>query len=102
MEKFILICFFITICNIVSAEPYLDLSIMVHEKGASDYYKGPVDESKFGALEKVRNPIGMVEFGYQFENFENTKIFLFHISSTDQEDRGISALGVKYTIRPKR
>ena len=70
------------------ADGYIDLSIEAHAETYDSFYQSNG--------EPIRNLIGGIEVGYEFDNYS---IFVRHISSVQQEDTGLNTLGIKIRMQ---
>lgn len=85
--KHLLITTLVLLSFSVQSEIYLDLSAEIHDKNYDSFYQ------RNG--EHIKNFIGSVELGYEFEKYS---VFIKHSSSVQQEDTGLNTIGIKIRI----
>ncbi|REK56647.1 MAG: hypothetical protein DWQ49_09765 [Bacteroidetes bacterium] len=98
--------FAVTTCT-VQAEPYIEVGLGI--EFGSDYKIKTGSERKCGwgmnhkwkyscrnidQYNKPDNPFGMIEIGYEFN--APVSLFILHISSIEDSDRGFNLAGIKY------
>jgi len=70
------------------ADVYMDIAAEVHNKA--------YDSFRQHGSAPIKNFIGMVEVGYEFD--KNKSIFIRHMSSVEQADTGLNTIGIKFRI----
>lgn len=88
MKTLLVLLFFSTPAH---AGVYLDLSAEVHNERYDSFYQ------KGGA--PIKNVVGSIELGYEFNMKTPMSVFVRHSSSMQQEDTGFNSIGVRVRIQ---
>lgn len=76
----------------VYADFYVDIGVGIHDKYTDSFvnyhlYSNTIDD--------IKNPIGLVDIGYEFKE---VTISFIHLSSMQQEDTGLNMIMIKKRI----